>query len=209
MQDIEELLAKEGLHPGEPFAGADQHMGGQLPLAIFDDTEYESRNPDGWVSKDPGAPPAPGRVAMPSSNGSFAFQDCTVVDYNQQHNSFLVQLTSGRNVSGKQTCKFAETTSIRGSARCESLMHAMQSSTLLSCIQCLKSICHHQNSPCCSAVLPHTCCSLYHSYSTLALHESVTLAMQVQMLMTSQLSIGYPASGCTSCLRTPPSMQKG
>lgn len=100
MQDIEELLAKEGLHPGEPFAGGDQHIEGQLPLAIFDDTEYESRNPEGWISKAPGAPPAPGRVAMPSSDGIFAFQDCTVLDYNQHSNSFLVQLALGQRDSG-------------------------------------------------------------------------------------------------------------
>ena len=103
MQTIEDLLAKEGLQPGEPFAGADQHIGGQLPLAIFDDTEYESRNPEGWISRTPGAPPAPGRVAMPSSNGNFAFQDCLVVDYNQQHNSFLVQLASDPDGSGNVT----------------------------------------------------------------------------------------------------------
>lgn len=96
MQDVEELLAKEGLRAGEPFVGADQLTDGQLPLAIFDDTEYESRNPEGWISKLAGSPPAPGRVAMPSSDGSFAFQDCAVVDYNQQQNSFLVQLATGK-----------------------------------------------------------------------------------------------------------------
>ena len=101
MQDMEELLAKEGLRPGEPFACADQRTDGQLPLAIFDDTEYESRKPEGWISKLPGAPAAPGRVAMPSSDGSFAFQDCVVVDYNQQQNSFLVQLTTDKSSSGK------------------------------------------------------------------------------------------------------------
>lgn len=101
MQDVEELLAKEGLRPGEPFAGVDQLAEGQLPLAIFDDTKYESRNPGGWISKLPGAPPAPGRVAMPSGDGSFAFQECNVVDYNQQQNSFLVQLASDKGASGK------------------------------------------------------------------------------------------------------------
>ena len=101
VQDMEELLAKEGLRPGEPFASADQPTEGQLSLAIFDDTEYESRNPEGWISKLPGAPPAPGRVAMPSSDGRFAFQDCVVVDYNQQQNSFLVQLTTDKSSSGK------------------------------------------------------------------------------------------------------------
>lgn len=103
MQTIEDLLAKEGLQHGEPFAGADQHIEGQLPLAIFDDTEYESRNPEGWINKTPGAPPAPGRVAMPSSDGNFAFQDCLVVDHNQQHNSFLVQLASDQSASGMAT----------------------------------------------------------------------------------------------------------
>ena len=101
MQGIEELLAKEGLRPGEPFAGADQLTEGQLPLAIFDDTDYESRNPEGWISNLPGAPPAPGRVAMPVGNGSFAFQDCNVVDYNQQQNSFLVQVASDTGAPGK------------------------------------------------------------------------------------------------------------
>lgn len=103
MQSIEDLLAKEGLQHGEPFASADQHIEGQLPLAIFDDTEYESRNPEGWISKTLEAPPAPGRVAMPSSNGNFAFQNCLVVDYNQQHNSFLVQLASDQSGSGMAT----------------------------------------------------------------------------------------------------------
>lgn len=109
MQDVEELLAKEGLHPGEPFAGPEQLPGGQLPLAIFDDTEYESRNPEGWISKLAGAPPAPGRVAMPSSDGSFAFQDCAVVDYNQQQNSFLVQLAPDNHDSGKAKVPSAAT----------------------------------------------------------------------------------------------------
>ena len=101
MQDIEELLAKEGLNPGQPFIGSDQESDGRLPLAIFDDTEYESRRPQGWVSKSPGAPPAPGRVAMPAGNGSFAFQDCTVIDFDQQQNSYLVQLTSGKYSSSE------------------------------------------------------------------------------------------------------------
>ena len=101
MQDIEELLAKEGLNPGQPFIGTDQESDGRLPLAVFDDTEYESRSAQGWVSKSPGAPPAPGRVAMPSENGSFAFQDCSVMDFDQQQNSYLVQLTSDEHSSGE------------------------------------------------------------------------------------------------------------
>ena len=100
MQDIEELLTKEGLDPGQPFIGADQHIDGKLPLAIFDNTEYESRKPEGWVSKAPGAPAAPGRVAMPCGDGSFAFQDCIVVDYNQQQNTYLVQLTADTHAPG-------------------------------------------------------------------------------------------------------------
>ncbi|KAL0019092.1 hypothetical protein WJX77_000912 [Trebouxia sp. C0004] len=78
MQDVEELLAKEGLDRGQPFTGSEQHLDGMLPLAIFDDTEYESRDPQGWVCKEPGAPAAPGRVAIPSDDGSHTFQDCTV-----------------------------------------------------------------------------------------------------------------------------------
>ena len=92
MQDVEELLAKEGLDYGEPFTGFKHHLGGMLPLAIFDDTEYESRDPEGWVCKEPGAPAAPGRVAMPSDDGGFSFQDCMVLDYNEQKNTYLVQL---------------------------------------------------------------------------------------------------------------------
>ncbi len=112
MQDVEELLAKEGLDSGQPFTGSEQHLDGMLPLAIFDDTEYESRDPQGWVCKEPGAPAAPGRVAMPSDDGSYTFQDCTVLDYNEQKNTYLVQLMVAGYGSGSATslshqyCKF-------------------------------------------------------------------------------------------------------
>lgn len=104
MQDVEELLAKEGLEHGQPFIGNDQQLDGMLPLAIFDDTEYESRDPQGWVCKQPGAPAAPGRVAMPSDDGSYSFQDCTVLDYNQLQNTYLVQLITETYGLGMPQC---------------------------------------------------------------------------------------------------------
>jgi hypothetical protein len=103
MQDVEELLAKEGLDRGQPFTGSEQHLDGMLPLAIFDDTEYESRDAQGWVCKEPGAPAAPGRVAMPSDDGSYTFQDCTVLDYHEQKNTYLVQLMVPGYGSGSAT----------------------------------------------------------------------------------------------------------
>ena len=114
MQDVEELLAKEGLDRGQPFTGSEQHLDGLLPLAIFDDIEYESRDPQGWVCKEPGAPAAPGRVAMPTDDGSYTFQDCTVLDYNEQKNMYLVQLMVPGSGSGLTTslphhyCKLCE-----------------------------------------------------------------------------------------------------
>ncbi len=115
MQDVEELLAKEGLDRGQPFTGSEQHLDGMLSLAIFDDTEYESRDPQGWVCKEPGAPAAPGRVAMPSDDGSYTFQDCTVLDYNEQKNTYLVQLmvpglpgygSGSATILSQHCCKF-------------------------------------------------------------------------------------------------------
>lgn len=103
MQSVEELLAKEGLDRGQPFTGSEQHLDGMLPLAIFDDTEYESRDPHGWVCKERGAPAAPGRVAMPSDDGSYTFQDCMVLDFNEQKNMYLVQLTMPGSGSGSAT----------------------------------------------------------------------------------------------------------
>ena len=94
MQKVEDLLVKEGLDQKQTFTGLNQQLDGMLPLAIFDDTEYESRDPHGWVCKEPGAPAAPGRVAMPSIDGTYSFRDCTVLDYNEQQHTYLVQLTT-------------------------------------------------------------------------------------------------------------------
>ncbi|KAG8459526.1 hypothetical protein KFE25_012861 [Diacronema lutheri] len=52
LQDIRQLLIDEGVEPSAALAD------GGLPLAIFDDTEFESRPPDEWVSL--GVDPATG-----------------------------------------------------------------------------------------------------------------------------------------------------
>ena len=92
MQKVEDLLVKEALNHSQTFTGISRQLDGMLRVAIFDYTEYESRDPHRWVCKEPGAPAAPGRVAMPSADGTYSFKDCTVLDYDQQENTYLVQL---------------------------------------------------------------------------------------------------------------------
>ena len=98
MQDVQELIAREGVD--QPFNAVDENSDGLLSLSTFDDTSYESRDPSGWVCQDLGAPSAPGRVAMPASKGNFQYEDCVVLNYNPQLNTYLIKLVSAQGDTG-------------------------------------------------------------------------------------------------------------
>ena len=98
MQDIQELMAREGVD--QPFTAVDEHSDGLLSLSTFDNTSYESRDPSGWVCQDAGAPSAPGRVAMPAAKGNFQYEECVVLNFNQQLNTYLVKLVSAQDNTG-------------------------------------------------------------------------------------------------------------
>lgn len=97
MQDVQELISKEGVD--QPFTAVDENSDGLLSLSTFDDTVYETRDASGWVCQDSGAPPAPARVAMPAK-GTFQYEDCVVLNSNQQLNTYLVKLASASDDTG-------------------------------------------------------------------------------------------------------------
>lgn len=105
MHDVQTLMAREGFE--QPFTAVDENVDGLLALSSFDDTSFETRDPSGWVCQDPGAPPAPGRVAMPAEKGTYAFQDCVVLNFNQQQNMYLVKLAAGQKEPGRFTLESA------------------------------------------------------------------------------------------------------
>ena len=129
MQKVEDLLVKEGLDQKQTFTGLNQQLDGMLPLAIFDDTEYESRDPHGWVCKEPGAPAAPGRVALPSADGTYSFRDCTVLDYNEQQHTYLVQLKTDPGASLSTSESDAPSNSTHASPACCTHKRLYMSST--------------------------------------------------------------------------------
>lgn len=101
MQDLQELLSREGVE--NPFSAVDEHSDGLLSLSTFDDTVYETRDASGWVCQDLGAPAAPGKVAMPAVKGTFQYEDCVVLNFNQELNTYLVRLASAADDTGMHT----------------------------------------------------------------------------------------------------------
>ena len=91
-------MAREGI--AQPFTAIDENSDGLLSLSAFDDTVYETRDPSGWVCQDTGAPPAPGKVAMPGAKGVFQYEACVVLNFNQQQNTYLVKLASAQDDTG-------------------------------------------------------------------------------------------------------------
>lgn len=68
-QSLPALLEKEGvdLSPAAQTATGDLAVEQMLALETFDDTEYESRLPQEWVPKRPGAPKTPAKVSWGST----------------------------------------------------------------------------------------------------------------------------------------------
>ncbi|KAG1679690.1 hypothetical protein FOA52_006209 [Chlamydomonas sp. UWO 241] len=85
-QDVAQLVAKEGM-PDAPRPSV-------LALDAFDNTEFESRLPAGWVPRTAGVAPTPARVAVQQPDGAWAWQQCEVVGYDDASgaDTYLVRM---------------------------------------------------------------------------------------------------------------------
>ncbi|KAF8071068.1 Dnah1 [Scenedesmus sp. PABB004] len=88
-QSIAELVARKGLDPAALAGEPDWRE-----VEVFDDTTFESREPEQWVPRIPGIPKASARVAVGGGDGGggLAWLDCTVLDHDAPRNRYLVQL---------------------------------------------------------------------------------------------------------------------
>lgn len=83
-QDIAQLVHQMGL-PDAPTKT-------KLDLAVFDNTDYETRLPVGWVPRVPGVAPTPARIAVPQPNGSSVWKEGRVVDFDVVRHSASASL---------------------------------------------------------------------------------------------------------------------
>lgn len=60
-------------------------------LANFDDCEFETRVPSGWIPSNSTSTPPLAKAAKLCGDGSWLWQNCTVHDYEEENNLCLVQ----------------------------------------------------------------------------------------------------------------------
>lgn len=110
-QNINSLLEELGVNTSDLMPKGDYNMRGNLteansspfpsflPLHIFDNTEYDCRNPKEWLELgliDGKQHPVPGKALLPKDNGEnrieFDWIDVGALDYDMNKQLFLVQV---------------------------------------------------------------------------------------------------------------------
>lgn len=89
-QDINALLESNGFNAAEELNSKRPRTA--LHVAVFDNTDYESRTPQEWVPKQAGVPAAPAKVATFDAAGVCSWRECSVVDYNADKNMYVVRV---------------------------------------------------------------------------------------------------------------------
>ncbi len=90
-QDLSGLIEHESVVAGiAPAEGGAAVPPSQFPLDVFDNTDYESRLPAEWVPKTPGVPPTPAKMAVYAADGSCAWEQCIVTDFDAAKNRYAV-----------------------------------------------------------------------------------------------------------------------
>ena len=102
-QNVEELLKQQGVDYQLHAINVDHETGKNsfLPLQIFDDTEFEPRNPEEWAqlgTNEEGVccVPAKGLRLGPDNKGSFI--PCEMVEYRAEDNIYVVRWTDTKEL---------------------------------------------------------------------------------------------------------------
>eukprot|EP00879_Flechtneria_rotunda_P028244 GHRR01030336.1.p1 GENE.GHRR01030336.1~~GHRR01030336.1.p1 ORF type:complete len:375 (+),score=131.41 GHRR01030336.1:177-1301(+) len=86
-QNISDLVVKEGIDLQQLSSQAVNWA----HVEVFDDTTFESRNPEQWVPRIPGIPTSQAKVALLRMDGTLSWVESTVLDYERNTNRYLVQ----------------------------------------------------------------------------------------------------------------------